>query len=59
MASTSKGLFVWYEYLARDVQAAIAFYSGVVGWTTQPFGGDYTMWVGSQGPLGWSDGARG
>ncbi len=52
MANSSKGLFVWYEHLTRDVQAAIAFYGEVVGWKTQPFGGDYTMWVGSQGPLG-------
>ncbi len=54
MGNSNKGLFVWYEHLTRDVQAAIAFYSEVVGWKTQPFGegGDYIMWVGSQGPLG-------
>jgi predicted enzyme related to lactoylglutathione lyase len=53
MASTSKGSFVWYEHLARDVAAATAFYSEVLGWKTQPFGSsDYLMWVGSQGPLG-------
>jgi uncharacterized protein len=54
MASANKGLFVWYEHLARDPKAAMAFYSDVVGWKTQPFpeGGDYVMWVGSQGPLG-------
>jgi uncharacterized protein len=53
MANANKGLFVWYEHLTGDVPAAIAFYSEVVGWKTQPFGeGDYTMWVGSQGPLG-------
>src|ERR1700694_1087445 len=54
MASANKGLFVWYEHLTKDVQAAIAFYSDVVGWKTQPFpgGGGSLMWVGSQGPLG-------
>jgi predicted enzyme related to lactoylglutathione lyase len=54
MASANTDLFVWYEHLTKDVQRAIAFYSDVVGWKTQPFGegGDYTMWVGSQGPLG-------
>jgi uncharacterized protein len=54
MATGSDGLFVWYEHLTRDVQAAIAYYSEVIGWKTQPFGegGDYVMWVGSQGPLG-------
>jgi uncharacterized protein len=54
MASANKGLFVWYEHLTRDARAAIAFYSDVIGWRTQPFpeGGEYIMWVGSQGPLG-------
>jgi predicted enzyme related to lactoylglutathione lyase len=55
MANTSDGQFVWYEHLTKDPKAAIAFYSEVVGWKTQPFaesGGEYTMWVGSQGPLG-------
>ena len=55
MASANNGLFVWYELLTKDPKAAIAFYSEVMGWKTQPFtegGGDYTMWVGSQGPLG-------
>jgi predicted enzyme related to lactoylglutathione lyase len=55
MATARKGSFVWYEHMARDPKAAIGFYTDVVGWKTQPFtegGGDYTMWVGSQGPLG-------
>ena len=54
MASANRGLFVWYEHLTKDPQAAIAFYGEVVGWKTQPFsaGGDYVMWTGSQGPLG-------
>jgi predicted enzyme related to lactoylglutathione lyase len=52
--STNNGRFVWYEYLAKDTKKAIAFYSDVVGWKTQPFpeGGDYIMWIGGQGPLG-------
>ena len=50
--STDKGRFVWYENMTGDPKAAIDFYSNVVGWTTQPFGQDYVMWVGSQGPLG-------
>ena len=53
MAGTHDGRFVWYELLTSDTKAAIAFYGEVLGWKTQPFGGDdYTMWVGSQGPLG-------
>lgn len=49
---SNAGRFVWYENLTRDTKAAIAFYTDVAGWTTEPFGEDYTMWVGSQGPLG-------
>jgi predicted enzyme related to lactoylglutathione lyase len=54
MANSNNGLFVWYEHLTKDPKAAIAFYTDVVGWKTQPFGegGDYVMWVGGQGPLG-------
>jgi predicted enzyme related to lactoylglutathione lyase len=52
MASANRGRFVWYENMTRDVPAAISFYSEVAGWKTEPFGDDYTMWVGSQGPLG-------
>ncbi|HET6439259.1 MAG TPA: VOC family protein [Anaeromyxobacter sp.] len=51
--ATRKGTFVWYDHLTRDVGAAIAFYSEVVGWKAEPFGDSgYQMWVGSQGPLG-------
>jgi predicted enzyme related to lactoylglutathione lyase len=54
MANANNGQFVWHEHLTKDPKAAIAFYTEVVGWKTQPFaeGGDYVMWVGSQGPLG-------
>ncbi len=55
MAKTNHGQFVWHEHLTKDPKAAIAFYSEIVGWKTQPFpegGNDYVMWVGSQGPLG-------
>jgi predicted enzyme related to lactoylglutathione lyase len=54
MANTINGHFVWHEHMTRDPKAAIAFYTEVVGWKTQPFGNgmDYLMWVGSQGPLG-------
>jgi predicted enzyme related to lactoylglutathione lyase len=53
MASSNVGRFVWHEHLSKDPKAAIAFYTEVIGWKTQPFGdGGYTMWVSSQGPLG-------
>jgi predicted enzyme related to lactoylglutathione lyase len=58
MTDTNSGRFVWYELMTTDPKAAIAFYTHVVGWKTQAFGEPqegketYTMWVGSQGPLG-------
>jgi catechol 2,3-dioxygenase-like lactoylglutathione lyase family enzyme len=50
MADTETGTFVWYELMASDAKAAIAFYREVIGWKTQPFaqGDAYVMWVGSQ-----------
>lgn len=53
MTTPNRGRFVWYELLTTDPKAAIEFYTEVAGWTTQSFEhGDYTMFVGSQGPLG-------
>lgn len=53
MPGTNTGRFVWYELLTSDPKGAMAFYTEVVGWKTQAWEkGDYTMWVGSQGPLG-------
>jgi predicted enzyme related to lactoylglutathione lyase len=53
MSDSNTGRFVWYDLMTTDPKAAIAFYTEVAGWKTQPFeGSEYTMWVGSQGPLG-------
>ncbi len=53
MTDSDRGRFVWYELLSTDPKAAIDFYTKVTGWTTQRFEqGDYTMFVGSQGPIG-------
>lgn len=53
MGTRNVGHFVWHEHLARDPKAAVAFYTDVLGWKTEPFGpGEYTMWVSAQGPLG-------
>jgi predicted enzyme related to lactoylglutathione lyase len=53
MTDSNNGRFVWYELLTSDVKGAIAFYSEVTGWKTQPWEtGDYTMWVSGQGPTG-------
>ncbi|WP_294132890.1 VOC family protein [Sphingobium sp.] len=48
------GQFFWVELMTSDPQAALAFYTDVVGWTKMPFGedGGYTLVVGSAGPLG-------
>ena len=52
--ANNEGRFVWYELLTSDPKAAIAFYTEVIGWKTQPFDdkGEYMMWVSDQGPLG-------
>jgi uncharacterized protein len=53
MTDPNTGRLVWYELLTTDPDAAIAFYTHVAGWTTQPWeSGDYTMFLAGQGPLG-------
>jgi predicted enzyme related to lactoylglutathione lyase len=52
MPESNTGRFVWYELLTTDPAAAKAFYPEVVGWRTQPWENDYTMWVSEQGPVG-------
>jgi len=54
MTDKNTGRFVWFELLTSDPEAAIAFYTEVLGWKTQSFGegSNYTMFVSSQGPLG-------
>ncbi|HVV85824.1 MAG TPA: VOC family protein [Kofleriaceae bacterium] len=55
ISKSDPGRFVWYELLTTEPEAAIAFYTDVVGWKTQPFDGGpdpYTMWLGSQGAVG-------
>jgi len=41
------GKFIWHDLITDDVQAATAFYGGLLGWTfeetTHPGGGDYTL----------------
>ncbi len=47
-----RGRFVWHELMTRDVSAAKAFYSKLVGWNAQPWAGDptYTICLASPGP---------
>ena len=50
--NTQKGLFVWYELLTSDVDAAVAFYGAVAGWGAEAMpmpGGDYRMFKTGQG----------
>ncbi len=39
------GKISWAELTTSDVAAAVAYYTGLFGWTTQPFGEEYTMFV--------------
>src|SRR5262245_45735920 len=50
--SDSQGRFVWYDLITSDVNAAIAFYTDVIGWGTQPFGEGYVMWTAGGAPGG-------
>lgn len=56
MAESGRGKFVWYELMTTDTEAAKAFYSDVVGWSTAPFehaaGMDYSMWMKGEAPVG-------
>ncbi len=57
-----QGRFVWYELMARDTEAAKAFYTKVVGWDTQDGsvpGMAYTMFTQGTGAGGRTDGAAG
>lgn len=56
-SSLAHGRYVWHELLTGDVDAALAFYASVTGWTSQTmeFPGaeqPYTMFVNDGTPLG-------
>ena len=53
-APVALGRFVWLELATTDPNAAIEFYTKVVGWTTTPWAGrmPYTMFNGTRGPVG-------
>jgi predicted enzyme related to lactoylglutathione lyase len=53
MSDSMSGRFIWHELMTTDTKGAIAFYTEVLGWKTQPFEGtDYTMWTTPEGPMG-------
>lgn len=56
MADTpERGRFVWYDLMTTDPEAAVGFYTRVVGWGTQLWEAStppYTMWTRGDAPLG-------
>lgn len=50
-----RGRFVWYDLMANDSKAAEDFYTKLIGWGTQEWGGGeqpYTLWTNKEVPLG-------
>jgi predicted enzyme related to lactoylglutathione lyase len=56
MASNEdRGRFVWFDLVTSDPDAAVGFYSKLIGWGTQQWdGGDqpYTVWANGETPFG-------
>ncbi len=55
MSAVPAGRFLWYECLTGDKDAAVDYYTKLVGWGTAIFeGGDepYTMWTAGETPVG-------
>lgn len=53
--ASQRGRFVWYDLMTTDIQAAIDFYTKVVGWGTQQWEGSstpYTMLMVNGAPIG-------
>lgn len=52
--SVSRGRFPWHELMTTDTDAAIRFYSQVVGWSTEAFPDlpEYRMWMHGGKPRG-------
>jgi len=51
----ARGRFVWYELMTSDSDAAIDFYSKVIGWGTAVWEGGttpYTVWLNGETPVG-------
>jgi predicted enzyme related to lactoylglutathione lyase len=55
MAQVPLGRFVWYELLTSDPDAAVPFYTKLIGWDTSKWEGmeqPYTMWMNGETPVG-------
>lgn len=44
--------FVWHELMVPNPGSSPSFYKSITGWDTQPFPGDYTLWVNGEAPIG-------
>ncbi len=55
MSASYRGRHLWYELLTHDLEAAEAFYRGLIGWGIQLWEGlgtPYRMWTRGEVPLG-------
>jgi len=55
MAEIPSGRFLWYECMTGDLDAAVAFYTKLIGWGTTEWDNDmgpYTMWTKGETPVG-------
>ncbi len=55
MTDVPLGHFVWYECLTKDKEAAVAYYTKLIGWGTTDWENDmgpYTMWTKGETPIG-------
>lgn len=55
MAEIPWGRFLWYECMTDDKDAAVAFYTKIIGWGTTEWDNDmgpYTMWTKGETPVG-------
>ena len=53
--TTPRGRFVWYDLMTTDPDAAVGFYTKLIGWGTEAFEGGpmpYTMWTANETPIG-------
>jgi len=52
--ATTRGHFVWHELMTPDPEAAMEFYTRVIGWKTQAWDQNpsYIMWMTERGPIG-------
>jgi predicted enzyme related to lactoylglutathione lyase len=50
----SRGRFVWHELMTPDPEAAVKFYTQVVGWKSEAWDKNtsYLMWITDSGPIG-------